>query len=132
MLILPIVIDVAYGKVCWTKSSSAQVCNCRSVRVPECPKCSSARVPSEWSSVLCVLMCPSALKSLIWMFECPLSVFTCALRAWMSDQIWLEQNTRYKKMFYVYEKKQKWLRRFWGTSFWSRNRALIEKDFESS
>ena len=90
--------------------------------VPKCPKCSSARVTKCLSSLsglsVQVPECPSALR-LLWMFECPLSVFKCAMHAQMSDHIWLEQKTKYKKMFYVYEQSQKWLRRFWGAWFWS-------------
>ena len=37
-------------------------------------------------------------------FKCPLSVFKCGLHGPMSDQISWEQTSKYKKMFYVYEK----------------------------
>ena len=37
-----------------------------------------------------------------------MNVFKCTFRAWMTNQMWLEQNIKYKKMFYAYEQRKKW------------------------
>ena len=54
--------------------------------------------------------CPTALRIPL-MFERPLNVFICALRGRMFDQISWEQNSKYKKKFYVYEKREKILQK---------------------
>ena len=49
---------------------------------------------------------PSASECL-WVFDCSLSVFKCTLRAWMSNQMWLEQIAKHKNMFHVKRSKCK-------------------------
>ena len=63
--------------------------------MPECPP-SALRVPK----------CPSAFR-VPQMFECPQSVFKCTSRAWISNQMGLEQNAKQKNMFHVKRKKHK-------------------------
>ena len=83
---------------------SAQVpqCSmCLSARVPKCPP--SSRVPwvlSEYSSARVLYECLKCLSAL-------LGVFKCISRAWMSNQMWLEQNAEHKNMFRVKRKKCK-------------------------
>ena len=87
----------------------SQSASASSVRVPKSP--SNLRVP--------------------WMFSYPLSFFKCTLRDQVSHHMWLEENnTKYKKMCCVNEKREKWWKKFWQTKFWLRIRALLWKAFE--
>ena len=77
------------------------------LQVPKCPiawvswvyKC-----PSPISAQ--VLQCPPSAR-VPYMFECPLTAFKSTSRAWISNQMWHEQNAKHKDMSHVERKKRK-------------------------
>ena len=101
----------------------------RSAPVPKCLSTLGVKRTKFPSAPWASAECPNALQ-VPWLFECSLRVLKCTMRVRMSDQIWLKQNTKFEKMIYIYEQRQKWLKRFWGAYFWSRTRALFRKAFE--